>query len=351
MKNLVVCLDGTNNVFGRDLTNVIRLYQRLNEHETLAYYDPGVGTFSAQAALTTLSKKITRLMGLAFGYGLKHNLSEAYRFLMDNYVEGDHIFVFGFSRGAYTARALAGWLHKCGLLRAQLPNLIDYSYDLYRKEHRSEIISGFLESFARPCQTHFLGLWDTVSTVGWIWSPQTLPFTQQNPSVRYVRHAVALDERRAFFRSNLWRPVPGQNVQEVWFPGVHSDIGGGYPVAESTLAQTALAWMLEQAQLAGLRLVPDATTQGVPVDLLARSNIDLASIAPMHESLTKLWWPAEFFPKIVRHPRYGYRRSIRFNLGRRRFIPEGAILHSSVSDRMRNLESYRPTNLPSSISS
>ncbi|WP_234439638.1 MULTISPECIES: T6SS phospholipase effector Tle1-like catalytic domain-containing protein [Streptomyces] len=120
-KNIVVCLDGTGNQLkARGNTNVVKLYEMLDLHDPtaqIAYYDPGVGTFSAAGAWTTPGRKISKLLGLAFGSGLKANLAEAYTYLMHHYEPGDRIFLFGFSRGAYTARALAGLLKSVGLLR------------------------------------------------------------------------------------------------------------------------------------------------------------------------------------------------------------------------------------------
>ena len=133
-RNLVICLDGTRNELEMRSTNVVRVYDiAVKDGRQLAYYDPGVGTMGARAAVTRTGKRLTQVAGLAAGYGVKENVAEAYRFLMDNYQAGDQIYVFGFSRGAYTARVLAGLLRTVGLLRPHAGNLIPYALKLYTK--------------------------------------------------------------------------------------------------------------------------------------------------------------------------------------------------------------------------
>ncbi len=150
----------------------------------------------------------------------------------------------------------------------------------------------------RRLPVHFLGVWDTVSSVGWVWDPATFPYTASNPSIKIVRHAASIDERRWFFRQNLMQPAKDQDFREEWFPGVHSDVGGGYPEKDGGLWRVPFGWILDAAQTAGL-LVDQARLQRV-------LQATPASPSPWndtkHESLTSLWWPAEFFPKIVWRP-------------------------------------------------
>ncbi len=190
---------------------------------------------------------------------------------MDNYEPGDQIYLYGFSRGSYTVRALTGVLYQFGLLPAGGYNLIPYvlryakainaldGATVQKTSDYWKISAEFRATFARintspqpPSRTvriHFLGVWDTVSSVGWIWKPVHFPYTTRNPSIDIVRHAVSLDEHRAFFRQNRWlkREEDVQNVWEVWFAGVHSDVGGGYPEQEGGLWRTPFLWMLRES--------------------------------------------------------------------------------------------------------
>ena len=214
-KNIVICCDGTSNEFGDHNSNVVKLYQLLRRNGTdqLAYYDPGVGTISSYQSLTRLGRKFKSLLGLGFGLGLTKDIQDAYWFLMQNYDPGDRIFLFGFSRGAYTVRAIAAMLHKCGLLYDDNVNLLPEATRIFKTFGNAEIAKSFKETFSRSCDVHFLGLWDTVTSVGRIWDPARLPCTSANSSVAIVRHAISIDERRAFFRQNLWIGRPKSTAQ------------------------------------------------------------------------------------------------------------------------------------------
>lgn len=349
-RNLIVCLDGTGNAYGEANTNVVKFYAMLDHDQShqIAHYDPGVGTFSAKGAWTRTSKWLTKVLGLGFGFGLEQIVSQAYRFLQRSYRPGDRIFIVGFSRGAYAARALSGFLHKCGLLHAQLQDLVPYAYDIYRRERRMSVVEGFKVTFARDCPVHFLGVWDTVSSVGWVWDPETLPHTRENPDVAILRHAISIDERRAFYRANRWAASAGQDANEVWFAGVHSDVGGSYPESESGLSQVTLQWMAEQADAAGLRFDPDAWKAHLPERPLPDGTpVPPDPSAEIHRSLKGVWWLMELFPKWIRDPGKGYRLRLRLNLGRRRYMRNGDAIHSSVAERMEAI-GYAPANLPAS---
>ena len=196
-KNIVVCLDGTGNQLkAKGNTNVVRLYEMLDlsdPSKQIAYYDPGVGTFSAQGAWTPLGRSLSKLVGLAFGFGLRTNLGEAYTYLIQHYEAGDRLFVFGFSRGAYTCRALAGLLRSVGLLRPGSENLVpyavgvyarnrDWSHDDWAQLHR------FADTFARKIDTRtgipidYMGVWDSVKAAGILrWNLRWL-YTRQIPN-------------------------------------------------------------------------------------------------------------------------------------------------------------------------
>src|SRR5713101_2524480 len=359
-RNIVICCDGTGNQYGSANSNVVKLYWTLSaQDKQVAYYHPGVGTMGSKNALTLVGKWWTQLRGLTFGYGFSDNIADVYSFLMNEFNPGDQIFIFGFSRGAYTARALCGLLRMCGLLTPGNEGLIPYALRLYKSNDpcKFEIASGFRTTFSISCTPYFLGLWDTVSSVGWILDPiytkgGHLPYTATLPSVPVLRHAVSIDERRAFFRQNLiHEPVPAnQNIKQVWFAGVHSDVGGSYAEAESGLSKIALRWMLCEAQSAGLMLDPQRV-----VDVLGGK---LPYVPPdpkgeMHKSLHGFWWLGEFWPKLYYYPvpvsgqaLPTWKRGITINLGRARVIKPGVHIHQSVFDRMRDVAGYRPTNLP-----
>ncbi len=352
-KNIVICCDGTGNELGAQNSNVVKLYKTLvSDASQIAYYHPGVGTMGARNALSPVGKWWTRVIGLAFGYGLSDNVADAYQFLMRTFRPGDHVYVFGFSRGAYTARALCGLLHLVGLLTEGNEGLIPYAIRMAkRKEIDFKVAADFKKTFSRECKTHFVGVWDTVSSLGWIYNAVNFPFTRatKNPDFHIVRHAVSIDERRAFFRENSFgdRHDAQQDILEVWFAGVHSDVGGSYPESESQLSQTALRWMLCEAELAGLL-----------VDSLRKADI-LGGKPPyvlpdpftrnQHESLHGPWWIAEIWPKVVhrQNAQGAWHKSIRLNFGRRRWIAPGSLVHKSVERRLSNAElDYKPSNLP-----
>jgi len=341
--NIVLCCDGTSNEFSENNTNVVKLYQMLvrdSPGTQISFYSPGVGTFASRGALLPISKRISRVLGLAIGVGLMANVEEGYTFLMNSWSPGDSVYLFGFSRGAYTARALAAMLNRCGLLLPGHENLVPYASKVFADTSRAswKVAEQFKETFGRPVRIRFLGLWDTVSSVGWAWNPKTLPFTSDNSSVDIVRHALAIDERRAFFRQNSWTGVG--DVKQVWFAGVHCDVGGSLPDERSGLSQIALEWLIKEAEQAGLRL-----------DSAARARIfqvkrDHTII--FNDSLKGWWKLAEFYPKLHRKkvgPKK-FKTELRPNLFGRRTIHDGAVLHESVVKRLVDVPQYRPTNLP-----
>ncbi len=367
-KNIVICCDGTGNEYKPPFSNVLKLYTVLpkagdkrDRDDQIIYYDPGVGTSSWPWALTWLAKKISIALGLAFGVGIIRNVREAYVFLMKTYEPGDKIYIFGFSRGAYTARALAAMLYKVGLLYPGREHMLPYAIKVFKKERDPRAYVGFKATFSRKCPVHFLGLWDTVKSVGWIYDPLTLQFTMRNPKVSVVRHAISIDERRAYFRQNLWgKPYKKQDVLQVWFAGVHSDVGGGYPERESGLSKIALKWMIQEAIAKGLLVDPEE------VDLVLRQE-DAEKVlekiraekkakifqcppdyrGPIHKSLKGLWWIAEIIPKRYKDFSDNFKTKWMIPLGKRRFINNGIYVHASVVQRMEDpTMDYKPANIP-----
>ncbi|MFO7324163.1 MAG: DUF2235 domain-containing protein [Pseudomonadota bacterium] len=347
-RNIVVCCDGTANQFAVDRTNVVKLLYTL-EHDPdtqVIYYHPGIGTMEAVGAVTKIGRRVTKLLGKAIGYGLETDIRDAYVFLMHNFQPCDRVYMFGFSRGAYTVRAVASLLHMYGLIQPGNEPLVPYAIRMMmaarKLQDRSaaggngkaneyfQLADDFKDHFSiRNCKPHFVGIWDTVSSVGWIENPLRLPWTANAPNIQVGRHAIAIDERRAFFRTNLWRPGKNggpKDIKQVWFPGVHCDVGGGYPEDESGLSKLALEWMLREATAHGLRVNPARLGH-----VLGRTgrNAKPDPDGRMHESLKGAWHLAEFVPK--RHYDWQKKKERRrMNLYRRRTIPDGALIHRSV---------------------
>lgn len=360
-RNIVLCCDGTANEFAKDRTNVVKLFYAL-VHDPLAqatYYHPGVGTMEAVGAITMTGRKITKLLGQAIGFGLETDIRDAYVFLMNHFQDGDRVFLFGFSRGAYTVRSVAALLHMYGLIRPGNEPLVPYAIRMMMaitkfREQKSDpqtltayfkLADEFKQHFCiEGCNPFFVGVWDTVSSVGWIENPLRLPYTSNSPNIGIGRHAVAIDERRAFFRTNLWHPTPDggpKDVKQVWFPGVHCDIGGGYAEAESGLSKIALQWMLGEAKAAGL--LADPAREALVLGQAGGGLVPPDPKAKMHESLTAKWWAAEFIPK--RH--YDFIRQAenrRMNLFRRRTILPGALIHQLAYDRGAEYSARLPTD-------
>ncbi|MBV8915322.1 MAG: DUF2235 domain-containing protein [Acetobacteraceae bacterium] len=345
----MVCCDGTANEFREHNTNVVRLYQVLlrDRAQQLACYHPGLGTIEAAGAVTSTARWVTKQLGKMVGYGLESDLRDLYVFLMRHYEPGDRLFLFGFSRGAYTVRALVGLLQFYGLMGPENEPLVPYAIRRLvaasrdaRHGHNApfKLAEQFKATFGtRACKPHFVGVWDTVSSVGWIANPLRVPGTTNSHDVATARHALALDERRAFFRTNRWNSVahpPGAgpgDLKEVWFAGVHSDVGGGYSEKpggdKRELWRFSLGWMLREAERAGL-LVDDARKKavlGAPAD----------PNAGRHESLVGWWHLAEFVPRRVGEQDINgeWRTHWRMNLYRPRIPRKGDTVHWSVLAR------------------
>jgi uncharacterized protein (DUF2235 family) len=264
-KRLVVCCDGTWNTAdrggGSTSTNVPRVYKDVVERdeqgvEQTTYYHEGVGTSRGK-----------RLRGGAFGFGLSDDVKDCYRFVVKNFEPGDELFFFGFSRGAFTARSTAGLVRNSGVLRPEEAGRIDEAYDLYRKRTahpRSDEARRFRESYSRETGIRFIGVWDTVGALG---IPLSGPRwanvinrrwqfhdTDLSTTVDSACQAIAIDEKRKAFEPTIWKQQSNapasQQLEQVWFAGVHSDAGGGY--ASRQLADITLWWMKDRAASSGL---------------------------------------------------------------------------------------------------
>lgn len=291
MTKLIVCCDGTWND-ADDRTHIFRIAEaakRLkmsfvrrsystcvtehkseqnrsdNQSEIKVYYDKGLGTGFG-----------SYFMGGVFGHGVSQNIREAYRWLMANYQKGDEIFLFGFSRGAFTVRSLTGLMHYAGLIQPWDEALVEEAWNRYSCRTRSPK-EKFADIASRTHHTRqnvpirFIGVFDTVGSLGIpinfirrlcvllrLVKDNRFHDTKLSKSVQTARHALAIDERRDPFRPALWERPEGLraedeiDVRQVWFAGVHSDIGGGYE--DKRLAEVPLSWMLQEAANAGLDL-------------------------------------------------------------------------------------------------
>jgi len=274
-KKLVIFCDGTWNEPTKRGTNVVRMLQATDfidadGNPQIAHYIAGVGT-----------RKDEKVIGGAFGFGISDNIKDAYAFIVSNYEVGDEIYLFGFSRGAYTARSIAGLVHNLGVLRRWNLPLVSIAYDHYKDKTEEWRPSGaasqkFREEYCYPYPTkiRFLGVWDTVGALGAPYGEilgrlidklfkTNFHDVKLSASVDAAYHALAADERRWPFR-----PTPitltdyhrERNAAssfplyaERWFPGVHSNVGGGYQ--EHGLSDYALVWMAERAAENGLKLL------------------------------------------------------------------------------------------------
>jgi len=377
-KNIVICCDGTGNEIEEDLSNVLKLFRLVSKNENqLVFYDPGIGTIGSSDPWSRLKSNALGVLGLITGYGLDENVLDAYKFLLENYENGDRIYLFGFSRGAYTIRVLAGFLRLIGLLQHPQRNLCDYALTAYKKAAEKDDFQ-IAWRFERVASTRrvpikFMGVWDTVSSVIvprpdrlYLPSLQELPYTKTNSYVEVFRQAIAIDERRRMFRINRWtepqpfKPNPfdsgsgaPQDIKQVWFAGVHSDVGGGYPEAESGLAKFPLQWMIDEAVVHGLEI---STTMYNHLVLGharkggSRSYVEPDFKAKLHNSMSWGWRLLEVIPKRKSRREWPRRTALLgwyLPFGEPRLVEDGALIHQSVFDRVNADKTYRPVNLPS----
>jgi Uncharacterized alpha/beta hydrolase domain (DUF2235) len=373
-KSIIICCDGTGNQFGNANSNVLKLYTALNlddETRQIGYYHPGVGTMGDPRAQGWFEEKWSVLIGLAFGAGFRANVLDAYSYLMEVYEEGDRIYLLGFSRGAYTVRALAGLLHGYGLLRRGNEGHLPYAWRLFVKEvakqrdllktrrpanfqHTIPHDYAFAETFSRTVRLRFVGVWDTVSSVGWITKPLRLLDLAQNPIIDVARHAVSVDEKRAFFRDNLYGPPLGeQDITQLWFPGVHSDVGGSYPRDEADPANTTLRWMFGELAANGALLCLDriALVLGTPIGQPDLDQLYCPPAAPFHElhnSLTPAWWILQFLPQ-EHYDKDDAQINWRVPFWTPRELPIDALVHWSAVQRLDDLATQEPPYKPQNL--
>ncbi len=458
-RKIIICFDGTGNEVGDNETNILKLYKGLSagrgsRQRQIMHYVPGIGTMDGPRLFgSTLRRKTKAILGLAFGKGLEDDVLDAYRFLCRTYqskdtkkdaanaersnlkrlardlgapkppraklpeAEDDQIYILGFSRGAYAARILAGFINNFGLVDPERLHLIPEAFRAYRmvtgNDHQTpdDVVFKALRQFEqvmdpdRSVPIRALGLFDTVASMARFNRPlrnlarerspmelATHANVMKNPSVRIVLHALALDERRSMFRALPWLPGPyfgnrfpnadkqrHQYVEQSWFPGYHSDIGGSPREYFSGIGKITLLWMLdrlavlekqawEEDQMAdppapgrhrakptfGLSLKQryrrgflegNDTERRTPAgERFARPD----ALAPTHPSMKVGWWPLEILPKTTKRRtwpgRWGWGWYI--PLSEPRVVPDGHEIHDSVAERMRRWKFYRPVNVP-----
>jgi uncharacterized protein (DUF2235 family) len=327
-KNIVYCADGTWNHPGETEnglpadTNVYKFYKALQTSATqLPFYDDGVGSDGTP---------IDRLLGGAIGDGLFAKIKHGYTVIAHNYQDGDQIYLFGFSRGAYTARSLAGMIAICGLPDPSklTDQATEDAFQAYRTPtNRQPLLDDLTAKYGnRNVEIAVVGVWDTVGALGIPGDVFTGLDTQiygflstsLHPDVHAAYHAVSIDERRCEFAPTLWDAptAPHQEIDQIWFAGVHGDVGGGYG-GDTGLANITLGWMMAKARAKGLVFDPDVFATYVPPQ-------PKLALATLHESWNIAWG----FPA-------------------RRTIPAGSTFANSVPIRLEHDQTYHPPNLPS----
>jgi uncharacterized protein (DUF2235 family) len=388
-KVIALFSDGTGNSAAKlNKTNVWRLYQALDlawpgpdaaGDRQIALYDNGVGTSSFRPLA---------LLGGVFGYGLERNVLDLYKFLCRNYEPGDRIYAFGFSRGAFTIRVLIGFVLKIGLVPYQTEQLLDKhaqdAYRGYRRGFNARTLAGWMrgardgavtllrklrgvpppgERVAVP-EVSFVGVWDTVAAYGmpiaemtravdrWIW-PLSMPNYKLSAKVQNARHALALDDERDTFHPLLWdevaeaamvkeKAVAAGRLKQLWFAGMHSDVGGGYP--DDGLSYVSLDWMVTEAAACGLRFKPSSLQE-----IAEQKN----ALAPIHDSRHGLGTYYRYQPRrlVARMPNPPVETLLSQD-------PDPAarghladvLVHESVMERvLRGPDGYAPIVLPPSF--
>jgi uncharacterized protein (DUF2235 family) len=345
-KNIIILCDGTGQIGGKGAsTNVYKLFNMLEDRtpRQVIYYDPGIGT--------DMLGKIAQI----FGIGFKKNVLECYQFLFDHYEAGDSIYLFGFSRGAATVRSLATFIEMFGVLPMSRKDLIDEAFRIYKmrtgeEDHahlphdddnkKKNVREEQAEAFVKKHHTmwtrvKFLGVWDTVAALGgtgqWLsmvtdrFFPHRFHNFALGPGVDFARHAISIDDERKTFHPIVWDTLKNDprpdRLKQVWFCGVHTDVGGGYPDKEQQLAYYSLDWMIREAKAKGLLFYENSPAWKDYLKLKQEDEKDEKALinGPMHNEQTGfIGW---FYSRDVRkwNPKNG-----------------AIVLHKSVTRRIRN---------------
>lgn len=328
-KRIVICADGTWNKPEKNLkedipTNVLRLARAIKPFGThkvpqQVFYDWGVGSY------------YDSVVGGATGKGLHKNIMDDYRYIVQNYSPGDDIYLFGFSRGSYTIRALCGLINNCGIIKRPDAPLIQAAFDHYKKPGDAYSPKGDKSVQFRNQHSHksreikFVGVWDTVgamgipiSFLGLFDDKDEFYDTKIGSNVRIARHAMAIDEHRRDFEPTIWVPQTNMDIQQVWFAGAHSNIGGSYKPDKdgSFISDIALAWMIKEAGKADLA-IETHLKQGLTENPLSK----------IHNSRRSFYRIKSKFYRPIDHGK------------------DSILIHESVKTRWDQDSSYRPDNL------
>jgi uncharacterized protein (DUF2235 family) len=329
MANIIICADGTWNRPEQDITqdfptNVLKLARAIKPSvkntQQHVFYDWGLGSYH------------NNIIAGATGRGIHKNILDCYRYIVQNYSPNDKIYLFGFSRGAYTVRALSGLINNCGILKRIDARLIAQAWKIYKsplaKNHPNGASAKKFSSdhSHRSKKIHFIGVWDTVgalgiplSIMGLFESHDEFYDSKMGPNVSIARHALAIDEQRQDFEPTLWTPRATTDLKQVWFAGVHADIGGSYAPDKNTGAMSSnvsLEWMLNEATQADLHL-----------EAHIKNNLSTRPLAKIHKSRNHVY--------RLKTPLY--RELI--------VADKPSTIHPSVKERYLSDKRYRPYQL------
>ena len=332
-KRIVICADGTWNRPEKNLkedfpTNVLRLARAIepigsDQIPQQVFYDWGVGSY------------YDSVVGGATGKGLHKNVMDDYRYIVQNYSQGDKIFLFGFSRGAYTIRSLCGLINNCGIIKRPDASLIQQAFNHYKRSGDDHKPSGNKSIEFRKQHSHasrkieFVGVWDTVGAMG-------IPFsflglfenkdefydTKMGKNIRVARHALAIDEFRSDFEPTVWLQRKTMDIKQVWFAGAHGNIGGSYKPDPngSLLSDIPLEWMIGEDKKSGLEIEPHL------IKSLTKNHL-----ATLHNSRRSFYIFKGKFDRPIDHK----------NISK----PVPVLIHKSVKMRWDDDRKYRPDNL------
>ncbi|KAK0625617.1 Uncharacterized protein DIS24_g11063 [Lasiodiplodia hormozganensis] len=396
-RRLVLCFDGTGNSFlGTEAdTNIVKIYQMLQRHtdDQFQYYQPGIGTYiKGQSKCSrrsifdlwpAIKSTILKAVDQAIGTSFEEHVLAGYKFIMKHYCRGDHIYIFGFSRGAYTARFLAEMVQQIGLLSRGNEEMVQFAWETFSNfqnasgndpqtdEDRKlyDYMGKFKDAFCRPnVRVHFLGLFDCVNSVGqfeiplWRMSYQYIA----TPAATHIRHAVSIHERRLKFKPALFHFDDDAKVdlKEVWFAGNHADVGGGWglvPGQKHLLSDTPLNWMVQESlnlpgsesrlayKTTNVQDVVRAENAFPGVEKPGTTAFDVRRKTNQPHDMLKffhgvgvlsvlLWWILEILPIFSRLELEKGKWVPRFwppNLGAPRDIPVEGELHPSVNEMIK----------------